>query len=291
MLVSVIGRLRGEQSRVVEDNARLQREIEALQGRVSDAEGAAGGARGAPRRTRPDPHPRLRDAAAARRAEPLGARCTRCEVQGAVGAPGADGAPGARCACSARCQRAPVRAVHLQAHRTVAPVAPRRTRCAPVRHDRARVVHIEVHGQRYPIRTTLDPAYVQELATYVDRKMAAGGRGLALERHAGAGGAHGAQHRRRAFPRARCAAVDETREHHRARGGARADRGPSAPACRAPRLRRRRFCERNSALRAFSPVFRFTVKLRLDPVPARPLRSVSSCFARDGFQEACLSQR
>ena len=37
-LVSVIGRLRGEQSRVVEDNARLQREVEALKARVADAE-------------------------------------------------------------------------------------------------------------------------------------------------------------------------------------------------------------------------------------------------------------
>jgi cell division protein ZapA len=35
-----------------------------------------------------------------------------------------------------------------------------------------KVVHVEVHGQRYPIKTTLDPAYVQELAAYVDRKMA-----------------------------------------------------------------------------------------------------------------------
>ena len=34
-----------------------------------------------------------------------------------------------------------------------------------------RVVHVEVHGQRYPIRTTLDPAYVQELAAFVDRRM------------------------------------------------------------------------------------------------------------------------
>jgi cell division protein ZapA len=34
-----------------------------------------------------------------------------------------------------------------------------------------RVVHIEVSGQRYPIRTTLDPGYVQELAAFVDRKM------------------------------------------------------------------------------------------------------------------------
>ena len=37
----------------------------------------------------------------------------------------------------------------------------------------ARVVHVEVHGQRYPIRTTLDARYVQELAAYVDRKMRA----------------------------------------------------------------------------------------------------------------------
>jgi cell division protein ZapA len=34
-----------------------------------------------------------------------------------------------------------------------------------------RVVHVEVNGQRYPIRSALDPAYVQELAGYVDRKM------------------------------------------------------------------------------------------------------------------------
>lgn len=34
-----------------------------------------------------------------------------------------------------------------------------------------RVVHVEVNGQRYPIRSTLDPIYVQELASYVDRKL------------------------------------------------------------------------------------------------------------------------
>jgi regulator of replication initiation timing len=37
-LVSVIGRLRGEQSRVVEENGRLQRELDALKARVADAE-------------------------------------------------------------------------------------------------------------------------------------------------------------------------------------------------------------------------------------------------------------
>lgn len=40
LLVSVIGRLRGEQSRLMDDNARLQRELEALKTRVSDAESA-----------------------------------------------------------------------------------------------------------------------------------------------------------------------------------------------------------------------------------------------------------
>jgi regulator of replication initiation timing len=39
-LVNVIGRLRGEQARVQEDNARLQREVETLRSRVADAEAA-----------------------------------------------------------------------------------------------------------------------------------------------------------------------------------------------------------------------------------------------------------
>jgi cell division protein ZapA len=34
-----------------------------------------------------------------------------------------------------------------------------------------RVIHVEVHGQRYPIRSGLDPTYVAELAAYVDEKM------------------------------------------------------------------------------------------------------------------------
>jgi cell division protein ZapA len=34
-----------------------------------------------------------------------------------------------------------------------------------------RVVHVEVHGQRYAIRSGLDPTYVAELAAYVDEKM------------------------------------------------------------------------------------------------------------------------
>jgi regulator of replication initiation timing len=42
LLVSVIGRLRGEQSRVLEENARLQRELDVLRARLSDVEGAAG---------------------------------------------------------------------------------------------------------------------------------------------------------------------------------------------------------------------------------------------------------
>jgi regulator of replication initiation timing len=39
-LVSVIGRLRGEQARAVEENARLTRELETLTARLADAESA-----------------------------------------------------------------------------------------------------------------------------------------------------------------------------------------------------------------------------------------------------------
>jgi len=35
----------------------------------------------------------------------------------------------------------------------------------------SRVVHVEIHGQRYPIRSGLDAAYVAELAAFVDGKM------------------------------------------------------------------------------------------------------------------------
>ena len=35
-----------------------------------------------------------------------------------------------------------------------------------------RVVHVEVHGQQYPIRTELDPRYVEELAGFVESRMA-----------------------------------------------------------------------------------------------------------------------
>ena len=34
-----------------------------------------------------------------------------------------------------------------------------------------RVIPVEIHGQRYPIRSGLDPDYVARLATYVDEKM------------------------------------------------------------------------------------------------------------------------
>ena len=35
------------------------------------------------------------------------------------------------------------------------------------------IVPVEIRGQRYPIRSSLDPRYVTELATYVDEKMRA----------------------------------------------------------------------------------------------------------------------
>lgn len=34
-----------------------------------------------------------------------------------------------------------------------------------------RVVQVEVHGQKYPIRTLLEPEYVQELAAFVEERM------------------------------------------------------------------------------------------------------------------------
>ena len=34
-----------------------------------------------------------------------------------------------------------------------------------------RVVQVDVHGQKYPIRTQLDPQYVAELAAFVEQRM------------------------------------------------------------------------------------------------------------------------
>jgi cell division protein ZapA len=43
-----------------------------------------------------------------------------------------------------------------------------------VLHDpTAGIVTVEIMGQRYPIRSALDPAYVTQLAGYVDAKMQA----------------------------------------------------------------------------------------------------------------------
>jgi cell division protein ZapA len=39
--------------------------------------------------------------------------------------------------------------------------------------NEGRVVPVEIAGQRYPIRSALDPEYVARLATYVDDKMRA----------------------------------------------------------------------------------------------------------------------
>ena len=39
-----------------------------------------------------------------------------------------------------------------------------------------KVVQIEVHGQKYPIKTELDPQYVAELAEFVEARMALAAR-------------------------------------------------------------------------------------------------------------------
>jgi cell division protein ZapA len=38
-------------------------------------------------------------------------------------------------------------------------------------NDEGRLVTVEINGLRYPIRSQLDPAYVAELAAYVEEKM------------------------------------------------------------------------------------------------------------------------
>lgn len=35
-----------------------------------------------------------------------------------------------------------------------------------------KVVQIEIHGQKYPIKTELDPRYVEDLAAFVETRMA-----------------------------------------------------------------------------------------------------------------------
>ena len=35
-----------------------------------------------------------------------------------------------------------------------------------------KIVHVEVHGQSYPIRTELDAQYVEDLANFVEARMA-----------------------------------------------------------------------------------------------------------------------
>jgi cell division protein ZapA len=43
----------------------------------------------------------------------------------------------------------------------------------------SRVIHVDIQGQRYAIRSTLDPKYVTDLAAFVDGRMELAGRELA----------------------------------------------------------------------------------------------------------------
>ena len=79
--------------------------------------------------------------------------------------------------------------------------------------DEGRVVPVEIHGQRYPIRSSLDPEYVARLATYVDEKMRAAADTDADRRLVASGGPRRAEHRRRAVPLPR----REPRSRRRAR--------------------------------------------------------------------------
>ncbi len=35
----------------------------------------------------------------------------------------------------------------------------------------SRVIQVDIHGQRYPVRSELDPGYINELAAFLDEKM------------------------------------------------------------------------------------------------------------------------
>jgi cell division protein ZapA len=43
----------------------------------------------------------------------------------------------------------------------------------------SRVVHVDIHGQRYSVRSELDPQYIGELAVFLDDRMQAAARELA----------------------------------------------------------------------------------------------------------------
>jgi cell division protein ZapA len=43
----------------------------------------------------------------------------------------------------------------------------------------SKVVHVEIHGQRYAVRSDLDAQYIAELAGYLDEKMRSAARELA----------------------------------------------------------------------------------------------------------------
>ncbi len=42
-----------------------------------------------------------------------------------------------------------------------------------------RVIHVDIQGQRYAIKSSLDPKYVNDIAAFVDQKMERVGRELA----------------------------------------------------------------------------------------------------------------
>ena len=45
--------------------------------------------------------------------------------------------------------------------------------------SQTRVVHVDIQGQRYAIRSALDPKYVADIAAFVDSRMDLAGRELA----------------------------------------------------------------------------------------------------------------
>ena len=139
----MIDRLRGEKARVSEENARLELELDAMRARRGRGRRGRAGAGGAARRARFD-SPRVGEMLQTIESLKLRGTVLDSTVLGFYGS-------------TARVLRfwgSPVLRFRV----------PRR-HGAVSRGDRG------IHGQRYPIRSALDPAYVAELAAYVDEKI------------------------------------------------------------------------------------------------------------------------
>ncbi len=90
-----------------------------------------------------------------------------------------------------------------------------------------KVVNVEVHGQKYPIKTELDARYVEELAEFVEARMALAARSSPSSDAVGLADPDRAQHHRRVLPH-QVRPDEQLGDPHRPRRGPREDGRPGA---------------------------------------------------------------